>query len=154
MAVKTWTSSDFRDNLVVSYHPDLVIWVWVWNNDNSSMKWVTWITWAWYIWHKIAEKAIELWYIKDKKIQVPDWIIEDYYCLTKNCFQKELIFKRKDTKYNSRIYDKYYSKKDLWEKLNEYEKEKLDAMGFILKINPFFIKKICYFKIFYIISKH
>jgi membrane carboxypeptidase/penicillin-binding protein PbpC len=62
-AVKTWTSSEFRDNLVVSYHPDFVLWVWVWNNDNSSMQWVTWITWAWYIWHGIIEKAIELWYI-------------------------------------------------------------------------------------------
>jgi len=36
-AVKTGTSSDFRDNWVISYHPDLVVGVWVGNNDNSSM---------------------------------------------------------------------------------------------------------------------
>jgi membrane peptidoglycan carboxypeptidase len=130
MAVKTWTSSDFRDNLVVSYHPDLVIWVWVWNNDNSSMKWVTGITWAWYIWHKIVEKAIELWYIRDIDLELPKWIEEIEYCLTKNCFQKELIYKRKEKQYFSRIYDKFYSKKDLLEKLTTFEKNKLQAMWF------------------------
>jgi membrane carboxypeptidase/penicillin-binding protein PbpC len=36
-AVKTGTSSNFRDNLVVSYHGDFVLGVWIGNNDNSSM---------------------------------------------------------------------------------------------------------------------
>mgnify|MGYP000456672180 CR=1 FL=1 len=59
-AVKTGTSSDFRDNLVISYHPDFVLGVWVGNNDNSSMQGVTGITGAGYIWHQVIEKAIEL----------------------------------------------------------------------------------------------
>lgn len=59
-AVKTGTSSDFRDNLVISYHPDFVLGVWVGNNDNSSMQGVTGITGAGYIWHHVIEKAIEL----------------------------------------------------------------------------------------------
>ena len=133
MAVKTGTSSDFRDNVVISYHPDLIIWVWVWNNDNSSMKWVTWITWAWDIWHKITEKAIQMWYIKDREIPVPKWIIESKYCLDKDCFRKELIYKKKWKKYFSRLADNYYSKKDILEKISEYEKEKLGNLGFEIK---------------------
>lgn len=43
-AVKTGTSSDFRDNLVLSYHPDFVLGAWIGNNDNSSMQGVTGIT--------------------------------------------------------------------------------------------------------------
>ncbi len=130
MAVKTGTSSDFRDNLVVSYHPDLVLWVWVGNNDNSSMKGVTWITGAWYIWHQIIEKAISMWYIKDRKIKIPKWIVQDYYCLDKDCFRKELIYKKNWKKYYSRLADKYYSKKDILEKLTSYEIKKLKDLGF------------------------
>lgn len=70
-AVKTGTSSDFRDNLVVSYHPDFVIGVWVGNNDNSSMQGVTGISGAGYIWKQIIEKAISLGYIRDQKIEIP-----------------------------------------------------------------------------------
>lgn len=132
-AVKTWTSSDFRDNLVISYHPDFILWVWVWNNDNSSMKWVTWITWAWYIWHQIIEKAISLGYIKNREIEIPDWIVEDYYCLDLECFSKELTYKKKNKQYFSRINDSYYSKKDLWEKLSDYEKDKLNDLGFEIR---------------------
>jgi len=146
-AVKTGTSSDFRDNWVISYHPDLVVWVWVWNNDNSSMIWVTWISWAGAIWHSIIEKAIELWYIKKlnnynpsafqaasfnikgSKLQIEEW----EYCLDKNCFRKELIYKKKWVKYYSRIRDWFFSKKDLIEKLTDFEKDKLKKMWIILK---------------------
>ena len=133
MAVKTWTSSDFRDNLVVSYHPDLVLWVWVWNNDNSSMKWVTWITWAWYIWHQIIEKTIELWYIQNRKIEIPEWIIEWNYCLDIECFRKEIIYKKQWKKYFSRILDNYFSWKDLKENISNFEKEKLQNLGFEIR---------------------
>lgn len=132
-AVKTGTSSDFRDNLVVSYHPDLVLWVWVWNNDNSSMKWVTWITWAWYIWHQIIEKAISLGYITNREIEVPKWIIEDYYCLDLECFSRELIYKKKNKEYFSRMNNSYYSNKDLWERFSDYELDKLSDLGFEIR---------------------
>ena len=81
-AVKTGTSSDFRDNLVVSYHPDFVIGVWVGNNDNSSMQGVTGITGAGYVWHQIIEKAIELGYITDREILPPKGVISQSYCRT------------------------------------------------------------------------
>jgi len=132
-AVKTGTSSDFRDNLVVSYHPDLVLWVWVWNNDNSSMKWVTWITWAWYIWHQIIEKAISWGYITNREIEVPKWILEDYYCLDLECFSRELIYKKKNKEYFSRMNNSYYSNKDLWERFSDYELDKLSDLGFEIR---------------------
>ena len=132
-AVKTGTSSDFRDNLVVSYHPDLVLWVWVWNNDNSSMKWVTWITWAWYIWHQIIEKAIKLGYIKDRKIEIPNGIVQDYYCLDIDCFSRELIYKKEAKQYYSRLKDNYFSSEDISEKLSEFEIEKLSDLGFEIR---------------------
>jgi membrane carboxypeptidase/penicillin-binding protein PbpC len=37
MSVKTGTSTDFRDNWTVSYHPDAIIGVWVGNSDGSPM---------------------------------------------------------------------------------------------------------------------
>lgn len=132
-AVKTWTSSDFRDNLVISYHPDLVLWVWVWNNDNSSMKWVTWITWAWYIWHQIIEKAISLGYIKDREIEIPKWIVEDYYCLDYDCFSRELIYKKEAENYFSRLKNNYYSREDIKENLSDFEKQKLSELGFEIR---------------------
>ncbi len=124
-AVKTWTSSDFRDNLIVSYHPDFVIWIWIGNNDNSSMVWVTWITWAGYIWHHIIEKATRLWYITDKKINIPDGIVEWEYCLDEKCFRKELIYKKEWKKYNSRLIENKFSIEDLFEKLSLSEIERL-----------------------------
>lgn len=38
LPVKTGTSTDFRDNWAVSYHPDAIIGVWVGNTNASSMK--------------------------------------------------------------------------------------------------------------------
>ncbi len=124
-AVKTGTSSDFRDNVIVSYHPDFVIGIWVGNNDNSSMIGVTWITGAWYIWHNTIEKAIELWYIKNRKIELPKWIEQSEYCLDEQCFRKKLVYKKTWKKYYSRILDARFSSKDLYEKLNSDEVDRL-----------------------------
>lgn len=124
-AVKTGTSTDFRDNVIVSYHPDFVIWIWVWNNDNSSMIWVSWITWAWYVWHQIIEEAIELWYIKNEKIEIPITVIDSEYCLDEKCFRKEMIYKKEGKEYYSRLLDNYFSNKDLFEKLNSDEIDRL-----------------------------
>lgn len=132
MAVKTWTSSNFRDNVVISYHPDLVIWVWVWNNDNSSMVWVTGITWAGYIWHQIAEKAISLWYIKNTEIYKPDTISDWEYCLDINCFRKELIYFLENQQYFSAILDNIYDKNDIFINLSQNEKDILQSMGYEL----------------------
>ena len=132
MAVKTWTSSNFRDNVVVSYHPDLVIWVWVGNNDNSSMKWVTGITWAGYIWHQITQKAIELWYIKNQKINIPENISQTSYCLDTRCFRKENIYINQKNKsdFYSAIADEIYDKKDIFINISQQEEKILQDMGF------------------------
>lgn len=124
-AAKTGTSSDFRDNLVVSYHPDLVIWVWVGNNDNSSMKWVTWITWAWYIWKQVVEKAIELWYVQNRNINIPEWVVQSSYCLDTNCLRKENIYTKPDALYFSKIAEWIYDSRDMFEQLSEYELDRL-----------------------------
>ncbi len=127
-AVKTGTSSDFRDNWIVSYHKDLVLGVWVWNNDNSSMIWVTWISGAWNIWHKVIEKAITLWYIEKHIQKNPKWIEQGEYCLDNNCYQKEIIYKKSAKQYNSRILNWIFSREDLQENLSDFEEEKLVKM--------------------------
>lgn len=132
-AVKTWTSSDFRDNLIVSYNPDFIIWIWIGNNDNSSMIWVTWITWAWYIWHQVIEKAIELWYIVDDYVEIPNWLIKWDYCLDQDCFRKEVNYKKLGKIYHSKIADNIYDSRDLFEKISNYEKERIYDFWFDLK---------------------
>ena len=132
-AVKTGTTSDFRDNLVVSYHPDLLLWVWVGNNDSSSMQGVTGITWAGYIWHQIVEKAVSLWYVTNQRLDTPEWIEQRSYCLDQDCFRKEIIYSREDTIYNSKIADKIFSESDVFEELSSYERERLDDLGITVK---------------------
>jgi membrane peptidoglycan carboxypeptidase len=50
-AVKTGTSTDFRDNWTVGYTTDYVIGVWAGNNDNTPMHDVTGVDGAAPIWH-------------------------------------------------------------------------------------------------------
>ena len=128
-AVKTGTSTDFRDNVVVSYHPDLVVGVWVGNNDNSSMEWVTGITWAGYIWQQVIEKATDLWYIRDREIALPDWLTETSYCLDSNCFRQENIISSTEKEYFSAIADEKYSSEDIYEQLDDYEIDRLRQLG-------------------------
>ncbi|MDD3144971.1 MAG: transglycosylase domain-containing protein [Candidatus Gracilibacteria bacterium] len=132
-AVKTGTSSNFRDNLVISYSPDFVMGVWVGNNDNSSMIGVTGITGAGYIWHQITEEAIRLGYIKEYEIPIPEGISKNEYCLDEKCFRKEIDYDKTEKTYFSRIADNYYDKKDFKEKLSDFEEQKLQDLGFYLK---------------------
>ncbi len=131
-AVKTGTSSDFRDNMLIWYHSDFIIGIWVWNNDNSSMVWVTGITWAGRIWHDVIEKTIALWYIaslwRRRDSSIPEWIEEQEYCLDRNCFRKEIIYKKVWKEYYSRILNNYFSNKDLQEKLSDFEEKRLSQM--------------------------
>ncbi len=127
-AVKTGTSSDFRDNLVISYHPDFVLWVWLGNNDNSSMQGVTGITGAGYIWHQIIEKAITLGYITEQKIPVPQEVVRTSYCLDTACFRKEMIFTQQGSEFASRLTEWVYAEQDIFEKLSSYEQEKLQDL--------------------------
>ncbi len=57
-AVKTGTTTDWRDNWTIGYTPDLVTGVWVGNPDNTPMVGVSGVTGAAPIWHDFMELAL------------------------------------------------------------------------------------------------
>jgi membrane peptidoglycan carboxypeptidase len=58
-AVKTGTSTDYRDNWTVGYTPDLVAGVWAGNADNEPMLDVSGISGAAPVWHDFMELALK-----------------------------------------------------------------------------------------------
>jgi 1A family penicillin-binding protein len=58
-AVKTGTTTDWRDNWTVGYTPDLVVGVWTGNADNAPMEHVSGVTGAGPIWHDVMESLHE-----------------------------------------------------------------------------------------------
>ncbi len=58
-AVKTGTTSDWRDNWTVGYTPDLVVGVWAGNADNSPMRGVSGISGAAPVWHDFMHSALK-----------------------------------------------------------------------------------------------
>ncbi len=58
-AAKTGTTTDFRDNWVVGYTPNLVVGVWVGNADNTAMVDVTGISGAAPIWHDFMRRVLD-----------------------------------------------------------------------------------------------
>ena len=57
-AVKTGTTTDFRDNWTVGYTPDLVVGVWTGNADNEPMRDISGVDGAAPIWHDFMEMAL------------------------------------------------------------------------------------------------
>ncbi len=57
-AAKTGTTTDFRDNWVVGYTPNLVVGVWVGNADNTPMVNVTGVSGAAPIWNRFMREAL------------------------------------------------------------------------------------------------
>lgn len=57
-AVKTGTTSDWRDNWTVGYTPELVVGVWVGNADNEPMNKVSGVSGAGPIWHSVMETLL------------------------------------------------------------------------------------------------
>jgi membrane peptidoglycan carboxypeptidase len=57
-AVKTGTTTDFRDNWTVGYMPELAVGVWVGNADNSPMVNVSGVAGAGPIWHDFMRAAL------------------------------------------------------------------------------------------------
>lgn len=57
-AAKTGTTTDFRDNWIVGYTPNLVVGVWVGNADNTSMVNVTGVTGAAPIWNAFIRDVL------------------------------------------------------------------------------------------------
>ena len=67
VSVKTGTTNDKRDNWTIGYNPDILVAVWVGNNDNSPMSNVaSGVTGASPIWNKIMTFVL-----KDKSIHWP-----------------------------------------------------------------------------------
>jgi membrane carboxypeptidase/penicillin-binding protein PbpC len=58
-AVKTGTTTDWRDNWTVGYTPDLAVGVWAGNADNSPMQGVSGISGAAPIWHEFVRAALK-----------------------------------------------------------------------------------------------
>lgn len=64
-AVKTGTTTDWRDNWTVGYTPELVVGVWAGNADNSPMRDVSGVAGAAPIWHDFMEEVLEARPVKD-----------------------------------------------------------------------------------------
>ena len=58
-AAKTGTTTDFRDNWVMGYTPNLVVGVWVGNADNTPMMDVTGVSGAAPIWNAFLREALK-----------------------------------------------------------------------------------------------
>jgi membrane peptidoglycan carboxypeptidase len=58
-AVKTGTTTDFRDNWTLGYTPELVVGVWAGNADNEPMHEISGISGAAPIWHDFMEAALK-----------------------------------------------------------------------------------------------
>lgn len=58
-AVKTGTTSDFRDNWTVGYTPDLAVGVWVGNADNGPMRNVSGVDGAAPVWRDVMQTALK-----------------------------------------------------------------------------------------------
>jgi penicillin-binding protein 1C len=57
-AVKTGTTTDYRDNWTIGYTPNLVVGVWVGNADNSPMTNISGVSGAGPIWHQFMRMAL------------------------------------------------------------------------------------------------
>jgi 1A family penicillin-binding protein len=58
-AVKTGTTDNYADSWTVGYSPDLVVGVWMGNNDRTPMKRVSGVEGAAYIWHDIITECLK-----------------------------------------------------------------------------------------------
>lgn len=79
-AVKTGTTTDFRDNWTVGYTPDLAVGVWAGNADNEPMYKISGITGAAPIWHDFIEEALQG--TAPREFSQPDGIVEAQVCET------------------------------------------------------------------------
>ncbi len=123
-AVKTGTSTDFRDNWAVGYHPDAIIGVWVGNADGTRMEDVSGVSGAGPIWHHIAEYMIAHGFIENTLLVPPTGITESYTCLNNSCTRKEKTYIHENHTIQSRPLDSLYWKSDFIISLTEEEIKK------------------------------
>lgn len=77
-AVKTGTTSDWRDNWTVGYTPELVTGVWVGNADNTPMKDVSGISGAGPIWRDFVLTVLRD--VPPSSFPVPDGLVQVEVC--------------------------------------------------------------------------
>ncbi len=77
-AVKTGTTTDYRDNWTVGYTPQLVAGVWAGNADNEPMLGVSGISGAAPIWHDFMELALRGQRVQD--FRRPEGLVEVEVC--------------------------------------------------------------------------
>jgi 1A family penicillin-binding protein len=77
-AVKTGTTTDFRDNWTIGYTPDLVVGVWAGNADNEPMHEVSGISGAAPVWHDFMEAALKGQSVQE--FERPDGLVEVEVC--------------------------------------------------------------------------
>jgi 1A family penicillin-binding protein len=77
-AVKTGTTTDFRDNWTVGYTPDLVVGVWAGNADSEPMREISGVSGAAPIWHDFMEAALKGTPVHD--FRQPDGLVEVEVC--------------------------------------------------------------------------
>jgi 1A family penicillin-binding protein len=77
-AVKTGTTTDFRDNWTVGYTPDLVVGVWAGNADNEPMREISGVSGAAPVWHDFMEAALKG--SPGHEFQRPDGLVEVEVC--------------------------------------------------------------------------
>jgi membrane carboxypeptidase/penicillin-binding protein PbpC len=111
----------------------MVIGLWVWNNDNTPMIWVTGITGAGYVWHQIVEEAIRRGYISDRELRLPLALEMAPYCLDSQCYRQENVYQKKGTKYFSFISDNTYDHRDIREIVTHEDTIRLEDLGFHIK---------------------
>ena len=92
-AVKTGTTTDWRDNWTIGYTPDLVVGVWVGNPDNTPMVGVSGITGAAPIWHDFMELALRG--QPARPFTRPDGLVELEICADSGLLPTELCPRRR-----------------------------------------------------------
>lgn len=58
-AVKTGTTENYADSWTIGYSPSIVVGVWMGNNDNTPMKYVSGVEGAAYVWHDIITQCLQ-----------------------------------------------------------------------------------------------
>ncbi len=92
-AVKTGTTTDWRDNWTIGYTPDLVAGVWVGNPDNTPMVGVSGVTGAAPIWHDFMELSLRG--RPPKPFPRPDGLVEIEICADSGLLPTELCPRRR-----------------------------------------------------------
>jgi len=136
-AVKTGTTKNFRDNWTFGYRNDLVVAVWVGNNDNTPMENITGITGAAPIWHRVVEESISRGYVANTEIEIPESLTLEKKCFDENCSRYEMIYNSENKKWLSDLVSGSYCLEDFY--IQDIDMEEIYKMKKIFKLEDFSI---------------